>query len=122
LLRVNRGQFYESMASKLMDRFNTRLSNNSIDNNAFVTITNGYGATLNTFRADYQSYEQQLSATLAIDCTKQPTAFNDAMASARASRNKVHDDVTRLNQQITDYQTAVSNFATSYNQVSGGSH
>lgn len=120
LLRVNRGQFYESMSSKLMERFNTRLSNNSIDNNAFVTITDGYGVTLNAFRVDYQAYEQQLSNTIAIDCTKRPVTFYSAVNNSRDLRHKVHDDITKLNQQIGDYQTALGSFADSYSKVSGG--
>ncbi len=120
LLRVNRGQFYESMSSKLMERFNTRLSNNGITNTNFVTITNTYGTTLSTFRLDYQAYEQKLSGTIEIDCTKDPVGFNNAINDARALRNKVHDDVIKLNQEITDYQTTLSTFAASYNQPSGG--
>jgi len=119
LLRVNRGQFYESMSSKLMTKFNARLSNNGIDNNAFVTITNDYSTALNNFRIDYISYEQQLTNTINIDCTKQPSTFNDAVMQARTLRNKVHDDVTNLNSQITSYQTGVNAFLGTYDQPAG---
>lgn len=120
LLRVNRGQFYESMSSKLMAPFNTRLSNNSIDNTNFVAITNSYNNTLNSFRTDYQAYEQQLSNTLAVDCTTQPVNFNTALLSSRALRNKVHDDVTNLNQGIANYQNLFTTFASKYQQVGSG--
>ena len=58
LLRVNRGQVYESMATKLMDTFNARLSNNRLDNKAMTAATTSYRAALATFRSDYIAYEQ----------------------------------------------------------------
>lgn len=51
LLRVNRGQVYEALSTRLMDNFNTRLSNNRLDNRAMVTVTDSYKTTLNNFRA-----------------------------------------------------------------------
>src|SRR5690606_37718300 len=42
LLRVNRGQVYEAMATKLMDAFNDRLGSNRLDNRAMTTVTSRY--------------------------------------------------------------------------------
>jgi len=119
LLRVNRGQFYESMASKLMERFNTRLANNSINNNAFVSVTNDYNATLDSFRSDYQSYEEQLSAAIAVDCSAHPVLFSQDVSDARTKRIQVHADVIKLNQDITNYQIALTDFSNSYQQAVG---
>ncbi|MFZ1301208.1 MAG: hypothetical protein WAQ27_01345, partial [Candidatus Microsaccharimonas sp.] len=52
LLRVNRGQMYESMANKLMSPFNSRLSNNGLDAKATSLVTTSYRSSLDTFRAD----------------------------------------------------------------------
>ncbi len=120
LLRVNRGQFYESMASKLMDRFSARLTSNGIDATTFQAITNSYRSTLDAFRSDYQTYEQQLSTTIGIDCTKQPVTFYNDVLQSRSKRTTVHDDVTKLNQEMSDYQAAVTAFANKYHQVSSG--
>jgi hypothetical protein len=111
LLRVNRGQLYESMATKLMSRFNSRATSNNLDVSGLVTITNNYSTALDTFRADYQTYEEQLSSALGIDCNKEPIAFYDAVASARTKRTQVHSDVTTLNQYIDDYSAAFDSFA-----------
>lgn len=121
LLRVNRGQFYESMSSKLMMVFNARLSNNGIDSSNFVAVTTAYNATLNSFRNDYQAYEQQLSNTIAIDCTTQPASFNTAILSSESLRNKVHSDVINLNQDIANYQSLLTNFSTQYQPNNGAS-
>jgi len=120
LLRVNRGQLYESIATKLMSSFNSRVSGNSLDASGLVIITSSYNNTLNTFRTDYQAYEIQLSAALRIDCTKEPVAFYDSVAAARTKRTHVHNDVLALNQSIYDYQGAFTTFATNFTISTGG--
>lgn len=120
LLRVNRGQLYESIATKLMDRFNTRLASSDFESNNFQAITSNFRDELTKFRTDYVNYERQLSRVIAIDCQENPTEFNSALEDARALRFKVRDDVERLNQHITDYQAAVNNFYTSYQQLTSG--
>lgn len=117
LLRVNRGQTYESMSAKLMERFNSRVASNSLNNTELLSITNSYGAMLDSFRAHYISYEKQLTLAVNIDCSKQPVAFYDAIAQARIGRDQVHIDVLKLNQLIDQYRAAVDQFSKDY-QVS----
>jgi len=119
LLRVNRGQIYESMGTKLMDTFNSRLSNNGLDNKGLVSVAVQYQAALTTFRLDYQAYEQQLSSVIRIDCTKEPVAFHTALEEARTRRTIVHTDVGRLNQYIDDYRSAVKDFMLNFERVTG---
>lgn len=119
LLRVNMGQFYESLAGKLMDKFNARLASNSIGNSQFTAITTNYRTTLNNFRTSYQAYEQQLAATINIDCSKRPAEFHESLKSARDKRSTVHDNVLKLKQYIIDYKTSVDTFASNYNQAVG---
>jgi hypothetical protein len=121
LLRVNRGQLYESMTTRLMSRFNNRVSTNNLDASALVTITNNYDTALTTFRTDYITYEQQLSSAMQIDCTKEPISFYDAVATARTSRSKVHDDVIILHQYIDSYGVAFNAFADNFVLTRGGS-
>lgn len=119
LLRVNRGQIYESMGTKLMNNFNARLNSNGLDTQGLSVVTNGYQLALGMFRADYQSYERQLSAAIRIDCEKQPSEFHFAIEDARDKRNKVHSDVIRLHQYIDDYRSAVNDFLINYERVTG---
>jgi len=120
LLRVNRGQIYESMSTKLMTRFNDRAQSNHFDAKSLISATVSYGTALATFRTDYQGYEEQLSNTLRIDCTKEPVAFYDAVASARNKRSQVHDDVTVLHKYIDDYTAAFAQFASDHKDQGGG--
>ncbi len=120
LLRVNRGQLYEALATKLMDGFNGRVSNNNLNNSGLVSVTNSYETALNAFRNDYIEYEEQLSAAIDIDCSKQPVEFYDSVASARTKRNKVHDDIVNLHNYIDKYSEAVKQFEENYKTIAGG--
>lgn len=119
-LRVNRGQLYESIATKLMDRFNTRLQSNDFDPTEFTTLTKDYRTSLNSFRTHYQSYEQQLSAALDTDCTKKPTEFYTAVESARSKRAQVNKYIGELNGHITTYRDSLDDFYDRYKQVTSG--
>lgn len=118
LLRVNRGQVYESMASKLMENFNNRLGSNSLDNKAMTTVTTNYRNALNTFRSDYILYEQKLSSAIRTDCYNQPNSFHSTLQEARDLREKVHDDVLRLHRYIDDYRSSVGDFLLNFERVS----
>jgi len=122
LLRVNRGQIYESMSTMLMDGFNHRLSNNKLDNNNLVAITNSYDSTLDVFRSNYKTYEEHLSSAIGIDCLKQPVSFFDALSVASADRTRVHDVIIKLNQYVDQYQAAVSQFEKDYQGSSAGTN
>lgn len=107
LLRVNMGQIYESISTKLMDGFNGRVVGNNLNGINLISISSEYGQTLDKFRADYINYEEKMSTAMSIDCNKQPVSFYDAIASARTHRKQVGSDVKELNQLIKEYKQAV---------------
>lgn len=114
LLRVNRGQVYESIQTKLMDRFNSRVASSKINNDDLISITVEYGKALNKFRQDYKLYEEGLSVAIGIDCLAEPAAFYDAIALTRLKRSYVHDDVKNLNYYIDQYQLALNKLEKDY--------
>lgn len=118
LLRVNRGQMYESMVSKLMDPFNSRLSNNRLDAKATSVVTTGYRTSLDAFRTDYKNYEEKLSKAIRIDCANDPQALYTAVEEARVLRAKVHEDVLKLHRSIDDFRSAVGDFLLNYERLS----
>lgn len=120
LLRVNRGQVYESMRSKLMDRFNGRLESKSLDNRGVLVVTGSYSSALDDFRTDYVDYERQLAATIRIDCTQDPDSFHASLLQAREKRSVVNEAVVRLHQLIDDYRNAAGDFRLNFERVSGG--
>jgi hypothetical protein len=121
LIRFNRGQLYESMTTKLMSRFNNRVDSNNFDAKSLIAVTTNYGTALATFRSDYISYEEQMSAALNIDCQKEPISFYDAVAKARTKRTQVHSDVVILHQKIDDYTAAFNTFSINFKKISGDS-
>lgn len=120
LLRVNRGQVYESMRSKLMDRFNGRLESKGLDNRGVGVVTGSYASALDAFRSNYVTYERQLASTIRIDCTQDPDSFRAALQLAREKRTIVHDDVNRLHALIDDYRNAAGDFRLNFERVSNG--
>lgn len=119
LLRVNRGQIYELMSTRLMNNFNARLTSNNLDAKGLQVVTTSYKTALDTFRSDYQAYERQLSTAIRVDCDKQPAEFHYAVQDAREKRAKVHQDVIRLHQYIDDYRSAVNDFYINYERTTG---
>lgn len=120
LLRVNRGQMYESMSTKLMERFNARASGNRYVVTDLLSTTQSYDAALKTFHQHYISYEEQMSAALRIDCTKEPVSFYDAVAAARTLRSVVHSDVIKLHQLIDDYKKSFDVFQVDFRAIKEG--
>ena len=118
LLRVNRGQVYESMASKLMDPFNSRLGNNRLDARATSAVTESYRSALDTFRKNYKEYEEKLASAIRINCANEPELFYNTIEQARVNRAKVHDDVAKLHRYIDDYRSAVGDFLLNFERIS----
>lgn len=115
LLRVNRGQIYESMHTKLMEKFDQRLASNNINNDQFKTISQNYSSALNSFRLNYIAYEEQFARTLNIDCNKQPKQYYNAVIKTRDLRSGVHNDVVKLNELIDQYLLILDQLADTYN-------
>lgn len=114
LLRVNRGQIYLSMTTKLMNRFNSRVDSNRGNAKDLMSVTDSYSVALVNFQNDYRAYEEQLSSALKLDCTKEPVAFYDAVASARTKRTQVYVDVVTLHQYIDVYKSTFDTFVTEF--------
>lgn len=114
LLRVNRGQLYDLISTKLMARMNSRLALNRLDASNLVSATANFDRTLGEFRISYQAYEEQMSSTLKIDCRKEPVEFYNAVSKTRELRGKVHHSVENLTHYINEYSRAFEVFRTDY--------
>ena len=114
LLRVNRGQLYEYIGTKLMARLNSRLALNQLDAGTMVAIAAQYDKDLNAFRNAFRTYEEQVTAVLRIDCAKEPETFYYAIRDAKNKRSTVHQQITNLNDSVDDYYKAFNRFADTY--------
>ena len=107
VFRVSRAQSYEFMSMRLMAPLNSRLLLNKVDASALVRITAQYDTLLNQFRSHYVAYDEQLAATIAIDCKQRPTEFYEALTKARELREEVHRNTLDLNQYVSQYRKSV---------------
>lgn len=114
LLRVNMGQLYESILTKLMSPFNSRVALNNLDGATLVSLANTYNQQLTDFRTNYQQYEEAMSRTLKIDCANQPVTFYDSVTDTRDKRKTVNDSTTALQTTIQTYKTEFESFATKF--------
>jgi hypothetical protein len=103
-----------------MNGFNDRVSSNRFNSSALVSVTKSYNNMLDNFRDDYKDYEEHLSATLSINCSNQPVAFYDSVALSRTDRNRVHQDIIKLNQYLDQYNLAVNQFEADYLLATNG--
>jgi len=116
LLRVNRGRIYESIATKLMVPFNSRVTSNQLDGKSLIDIYTTYEKHLAEFRSNYQSYEQSMSETLRINCQNQPVSFYDKVNATSELRKRVHTSVVALHKAINDYRVAFDAFAKKFEE------
>jgi len=113
LLRTDRGRIYRAIADKLMVPLNQRIASNKLDGSDLVATTAKYNAEYQLFFDAYRTYDVSLAATLAIDCTKQPTTFYDKLAIARNDRSKLHDSSVKLIGLAKQYRTQFDMFKAS---------
>jgi uncharacterized protein YozE (UPF0346 family) len=103
LLRVNMGQHYELISTRLISRFNARLVANGLEAGRFITVSDDYTVNLSLFRASYQEYERDLTALLRINCRENPESFYESLLTVRDSRLVVHSNVVELNKNLSTY-------------------
>lgn len=119
ILRVNIGQRYESMSTKLMGRFNRRVSTNGLQNTSLLQATNDYVSSLNDFRSLYRAYEEHLATATRIDCNSKPSEFYEAIISAQEKRKEVHGAVIKLDGGLKGYLDVVNRFEIDFKAVGG---
>lgn len=116
LLRVNRGQLYELLSTKLMARLNSRIALNRLDSTKLVAASTVYEQYLREFRANYQAYEEALSGTIKTNCVNQPVGFYDQLRDVRAKRLEVFKSTEKLESSIQAYKDAFDEFKQPYIQ------
>jgi hypothetical protein len=113
-LRVNRGQIYESISTKLMAPFNSRIVLNRISDETLLSTAAQYDKQLEVFRQQYQLYEEAMSASLRINCVNQPVAFYDSVVDTREKRQQTHDAAAELHKTIQEYGAEVDTYAKNF--------
>lgn len=119
VLRVNIGQQYESMSTKLMGRFNKRVASNGLQNTSLLQATQDYTEALDSFRLAYRFYEERLADATKVDCNTDPIKFYEAIVEARTERKKVHDTVVEMGKALDGYSIVIDRFEIDFKAVGG---
>ena len=112
LLRVNQGQQYETIATKLMAPLNSRIALNQLDGVDMAKTTVDYNTQLTKFRDEYRLYEEKLSNLLRTDCSNEPYNFYKLIKPTRDQRARVATAITKLNRLIKQYKSQLETFYT----------
>lgn len=112
LVRVNQGQQYEIISTKLMAPLNSRIALNRLDGVALSQTTVDYNTQLDVFRDDYRRYEQSLSELLRFDCLQNPKGFYEKLIAVRKERSTVNTTTVQLKRYIDTYGTQFDTFRT----------
>ena len=70
LTRVNVGQRYNSISTKLMARLNGRLAVNKLDSSKLVNITNDFESARLKFNSNYNDYDTPMPALDPANCSE----------------------------------------------------
>ncbi len=111
LLRVNLGQQFESISSRLMTPMNGRIAVNKLDGIDLAKTTVDFNKELDVFRKEYQDYKQTIQDATQTNCVDKPVGFYDQVSSARKERALVHDSVTRLQGYVKQYSDQLAVFS-----------
>lgn len=111
LLRVNRGQLYENISTKLMAPLNSRIALNRHEGLKLAATTLEYDRQIDVFRSSYKQYEESMSRTLKINCGEQPAEFYQSVQSTRERRQRLHEDTETLTMLLRAYKTEFEDFA-----------
>lgn len=112
LTRVNLGQQYEVIATRLMAPMNSRIALNKLDGLELTRTAIDYKKQTEEFSKNYTQYEQTLSGVLDMKCQDQPVAFYDGVSLARERRQVVRNSVIKLESLTKQYADQFSDFRT----------
>ncbi len=110
LTRVNLGQNYEVISSKLMANLNTRIVSNKLNGSELVALSAEFSENMEYFRENYQIYERELTKLSQMDCSENANKFYDQLEIVRYQRGELNFNTTKLYEIAEEYQKALGRF------------
>lgn len=111
LLRVNLGQKYENISSRLMAPLNSRIALNSYDSVELVQTTVDFNQALSVFRDQYRTYELSVDRAIDVDCQQDPVEYYGAIRLLRQNRADLHAATREVNRLTSQYLDKFDSFA-----------
>lgn len=103
LTRLNRGYRYDTLL-KLMTSLNSRVVQNKLDAPSLITIASDYQKNLDSFRDEFTTYDDSLTAIVHMDCRNEPTTFNDRLVALRSMRTNLYNRIREFDDLLDKYQ------------------
>lgn len=114
-VRINRGQAYDNMLTRLMAPFNAQAALDRLDvAPELAQTTNEFEEVFDGFKQEYAQYERALSQVTRMKCQDQPQTFYDNLTTVRELRAGLQEDVVLLQDLAKEYLTHVD---TAYDEV-----
>lgn len=121
LSRVNAGQLYDSVANKLMARFNSKIAERRLDGGSLFAYAAQFEERLGKFREAYRTYETSMVQLIRSDCDAYPQNFYYLLDAVRVERQRVQQEITMLHKIAQQYKQAVHTFAQQFAATEEGS-
>jgi hypothetical protein len=102
VLRINLGTLYDAALNQ-SDAFVSRLAHNGINNSTIKQTDQAMHNGENQFENDYDDYATVLEQALSTNCMGDPQHFYDLLTQAETDRQSTGNDVTSLNDLISQY-------------------
>lgn len=107
--RINRGRAYDQVLRQV-SAFNSRFAYNKISSPDLIQITSDLQSAVDTFRADFDKYDTDLSDAMKVDCKQKPADYYAMILKARDDRSAVGDQVATVTTLIAQYRAAIVNY------------
>lgn len=107
LTRVNVGQRYNSISTKLMARLNGRLAINKLDSSKLVNITNNFESARLKFNSNYNDYDTAMTELQRASCLDNVADYYQKLIVARDARNRLSEDIKTMNDLLIRYREEV---------------
>jgi hypothetical protein len=104
--RINRGRAYDQ-ALRQVSALNSRFAYNKVNAPDLIDLTTQIQSAVDTFRANYNRYDTDISDALKVDCKQEPADYYAVIVKAREDRNTVGDQVTTIVNLMDQYGDAV---------------
>lgn len=104
--RINRGRAYDQMIRQV-SAFNSRFAYNKINMPDLVQITSDLQTAINDFRTSYDTYDNDITKALEVDCKQDPSLYYGYIVQARGDRAKIGEKVKTINELTAKYRAAI---------------
>ncbi len=107
--RINRGRAYDQMIRQV-SAFNSRFAYNKISSPDLIQLTSQIQSGVDTFRARYDKYDNDLTDAMKIDCKQKPADYYAMIIKAREDRSAVGDEVNSIVDLMGQYRNAIISY------------